>query len=284
MMHASHHTSNQAQPALSAQRVTLRAGARTLLDAFTHTFYPGEIWCVAGPNGAGKTTLLSTLAGLKQPSAGHVELDGVPLARWHGQQLAQRRALMPQSAPDAFSASVLDIVMLNRFPHLTGWGWEREADRDAAHAALDVLGLTEFAARDVLSLSGGERQRVSLAAVLCQQAPLLLLDEPLSHLDLHHQIECLEALSEWTREPGRTVLFSCHDLNLARRFATHALLLDGAGAAYAGPAHDVLTPALTSRVFGYPLILIRDGEHEALIPAPRSRHESSSVHDTSASR
>ena len=276
-------TANLVHPSLSAQRLTLRAGARILLDAFTHTFYPGEIWCVAGPNGAGKTTLLSTLAGLREPSAGHVELDGVRLAGWHARHLAQRRALMPQSAPDAFSATVLDIVMLNRFPHLTGWGWEGEADREAARAALHLLGLTALAARDVLSLSGGERQRVALAAVLCQQAPLLLLDEPLSHLDLHHQIDCLEALSEWAREPGRTVLFSCHDLNLARRFATHALLLDGAGAAYAGRVHEVLTPALTSRVFGYPLILIRDGEHEALIPAPRSRRESASRHDVSAS-
>ena len=276
------HASNLAQPSLSAQRVTLRAGARTLLDAFTHTFYPGEIWCVAGPNGAGKTTLLSTLAGLRQPAAGHVELDGVGLADWHGQPLAQRRALMPQSAPDTFSASVLDVVMLNRFPHLTGWGWEREVDREAARAALDVLGLSDLAARDVLSLSGGERQRVALAAVLCQAAPLLLLDEPLAHLDLHHQIQCLEVLHEWTREAGRTVLFSCHDLNLARCFATHALLLDGEGAAYAGPVRDVLTPALTSRVFGYPLVLIREGDHEALIPAARSRHESLSVHDTPA--
>ncbi|WP_144145002.1 ABC transporter ATP-binding protein [Paraburkholderia sp. BCC1884] len=267
---------------LSVQRLTLRMGARTLLDSFTHTFYAGEIWCVAGPNGAGKTTLLSTLAGLLPASAGHVELDGKRLSDWPSLQLARRRALMPQSAPDAFSASVLDIVMLNRFPHLTGWGWEREADRDAAHTALDLLGLGAFAARDVLSLSGGERQRVALAAVLCQQAPLLLLDEPLSHLDLHHQIECLDALAAWTREPRRTVVFSCHDLNLARRFATHALLLDGEGGAYAGPVRDVLTPTLTSRAFGYPLILIREGEHEALIPAPRARHPSPAGHDMPA--
>ncbi|HZZ14001.1 MAG TPA: ABC transporter ATP-binding protein [Paraburkholderia sp.] len=266
-------TAHAAPAALSAQRVTLRAGTRTLLDTFTHTFYPGEIWCIAGPNGAGKTTLISTLAGLSQPSSGHVELDGVRLADWSASPLAQRRALMPQSAHDAFSASVLDIVMLNRFAHLHGWGWERESDRDAAQAALQTLGLADFAARDVLSLSGGERQRVALAATLCQDAPLLLLDEPLSHLDLHHQIDCLEALAVWTRAPRRTVLFSCHDLNLARRFATHALLLDGNGGVCAGPVHDVLTPALTSRAFGYPLILIRDGEHEALIPAPRSRHE-----------
>jgi iron complex transport system ATP-binding protein len=273
---------NVSHPALSAQHLTLRAGARTLLDAFTHTFYAGEIWCVAGPNGAGKTTLLSTLAGLSRPAAGHVELDGVRVSDWRALPLAQRRALMPQSAADAFSASVLDIVMLNRFPHLSGWGWERTADRAAAHAALDLLGLGAFAARDVLSLSGGERQRVALAAVLCQDAPLLLLDEPLSHLDLHHQIDCLEALAAWTREPGRTVMFSCHDLNLARRFATHALLLDGEGGAYAGAVHDVLTPTLTSRAFGYPLILIRDGEHEALIPAPRARHESPAGNDSPA--
>ena len=262
-------TPNVSHAALSVENLTLRAGARTLLDGFTQHFQAGEMWCVAGPNGAGKTTLLDTLAGLSKPFAGRVELDGVALADWSPLPLAQRRASMPQSAPDAFSASVLDIVTLNRFPHLTGWGWESDADRAAARAALDRLGLANFAARDVLSLSGGERQRVALAAVLCQAAPLLLLDEPLSHLDLHHQIDCLEVLAEWVREAGRTVLFSCHDLNLARRFATHALLLDGAGGAHAGAVHDVLTPALTSRAFGYPLILIRDGAHEALIPAPR---------------
>ena len=264
-----HTTSPSTVATLSAQQVTLRAGERTLLERFTHTFYPGEVWCIAGPNGAGKTTLISALAGLQQPAAGQVELDGVRVADWSPVPLARRRALMPQSAHDAFSASVLDIVMLNRFPHLAGWGWVGEADRAAAHEALDLLGLASFATRDVLSLSGGERQRVALAAVLCQDAPLLLLDEPLSHLDLHHQIDCLEALTAWAAGPKRTVVFSCHDLNLARRFATHALLLDGTGAAFAGPARDVLTPPLASRAFGYPLILLQDDGHEALIPAPR---------------
>jgi iron complex transport system ATP-binding protein len=256
---------------LSVQRLTLRAGGRTLLDGFTQRFEAGEIWCIAGPNGAGKTTLLATLAGLLQPAAGHVEIDGARLAEWRAVPLAQRRAWLPQATHDAFSASVLDSVMLSRFPHLAGWGWERAEDRAAARAALDTLDLASFAARDVLSLSGGERQRVALAGVLCQHAPLMLLDEPLSHLDLHHQIDCLEALRAWTREPGRTVVFSCHDLNLARRFATHALLLDGQGSVWAGPVHDVLTPELASRAFGYPLVLIRDGAEEALIPAlPRA--------------
>ena len=251
----------------AARSLTLRAGTRTLVEGLAQTFRAGELWCVAGANGAGKTTLISTLAGLTKPADGYVEIDGTALADWPPATLAQRRALMPQDIRDAFSASVLDIVLLNRYPHLTGWGWERADDRAAARTALAMLGLERLAARDVLSLSGGERQRVALAAVLCQGAPLLLLDEPLSHLDLHHQIACLEALTRWVHADARAIVFSCHDLNLARRFATHALLLDGRGGFHAGPVRDVLTPERASDAFGHPLVLIRDGAHEALVPA-----------------
>jgi nicotinate-nucleotide--dimethylbenzimidazole phosphoribosyltransferase len=252
---------------LQATNLGLHVGARTLIASLTQCFAPGEVWCIAGPNGAGKTTLIGVLAGLTRPAAGEVTLDGIALAGWRAADLARRRAWMPQDTHDGFSASVLDTVMLNRFPYLSGWGWESGDDRAAALAALDLLGLGSFAARDVLSLSGGERQRVALAATLCQNAPLVLLDEPLSHLDLHHQIECLEVLTVAARERARTVIFSCHDLNLARRFATHALLLDGRGGAHAGLARDVLSAARASAAFGYPLALIRQEGHEALVPA-----------------
>ncbi|WP_321879215.1 ABC transporter ATP-binding protein [Paraburkholderia bannensis] len=258
---------NTANALLATHALTLRAGSRTLVENLTQCFGAGEIWCVAGANGAGKTTLIATLAGLRAPAAGHVEIDGIALRDWKPVHLAQRRALMPQDVRDAFSASVLDIVLLNRYPHLAGWGWDSDEDRAAAHAALAQLGLEAFAARDVLSLSGGERQRVALAAVLCQAAPLLLLDEPLAHLDLHHQIACLEALRQWVRVDARSVVLSCHDLNLARRYATHALLLDGCGGCWAGPVLDVLTAERASEAFGHPLTLIRDGPHEALVPA-----------------
>ncbi|KND60444.1 Iron(III) dicitrate transport ATP-binding protein fecE [Candidatus Burkholderia verschuerenii] len=248
---------------LHLDRISLRAGSRTLIDALTQSIGEGEIWCIAGPNGAGKTTLINVLAGLTRPASGTIALDDRPLDAWRAADLAQARALMPQALHDAFSATVLDTVLLNRFPHLTGWGWESADDRAAA---LDRLGLADFATRDVLTLSGGERQRVALAAVLCQNAPLLLLDEPLSHLDLHHQIDCLSALSQTAHDEKRTVIFSCHDLNLARRFSTHALLLDGRGGAHAGAVDDVMTPERASAAFGYPLTLIRDGAHEALVP------------------
>jgi len=251
---------------LHIDTLTLRAGDRILVDGLSATIAAGEVWCIAGPNGAGKTTLIGVLAGLAKPAAGVVSLDGRALAQWRAADLARRRALMPQSTHDAFSATVLDTVLLNRFPYLTGWGWESDDDRAAAHAALDALGLAAFASRDVLTLSGGERQRVALAAVLCQNAPLLLLDEPLAHLDLHHQIDCLNALVKAARDERRAVVLSCHDLNLARRFATHALLLDGQGGAQGGLVADVLTAERASAAFGYPLALIRDGEHEALVP------------------
>ncbi len=254
-------------PLVATRALTLRAGTRTLVKSLTQAFGAGEIWCVAGANGAGKTTLIGALAGLRAGAAGHVEIEGRALAAWPAEQLARRRALMPQDTRDAFSASVLDIVLLNRYPHLAGWGWERDEDRAAAQAALAMLGLESLTARDVLSLSGGERQRVGLAAVLCQEAPLLLLDEPLAHLDLHHQIACLDALARWVSTSPRTIIFSCHDLNLARRYATHALLLDGRGGFHAGPVREVLTAERASAAFGHPLVLIHDGLHEALVPA-----------------
>jgi iron complex transport system ATP-binding protein len=251
---------------LAARDLSLAAGSRTLISRLNLAFAPGQIWCIAGPNGAGKTTLISTLAGLQAPAHGVVELDGRALGGWPGNQLAQRRALMPQALRDVFSASVFDTVLLGRHPYLAGWGWEQPSDRAAAQAALAALDLSSFAGRDVLSLSGGERQRVAWATALCQDAPLMLLDEPLAHLDLHHQIEGLKLLVQ-RAAAGGTVLFSCHDLNLARRYASHALLLDGAGRVDAGPAREILSAANASRAFGYPLILIESAGHEALVPA-----------------
>ncbi|VVE70355.1 ABC transporter ATP-binding protein [Pandoraea captiosa] len=285
------HKLTQAQtdaPLLQTHALTLRAGARALVDRLDFAVAPGECWCLAGPNGAGKTTLLDTLAGLRALEAqvardaavtasGHVSIGGKGLAQWRPEPLARIRALMPQHTRDAFGATALEVVLAGRHPYLVQgrWGaWESDDDVAMARAALAQVGLEDFASRDVTTLSGGERQRVSLAAVIAQATPLLLLDEPLSHLDLHHQIDALEWLAgRAARQPlraGTAVIFSCHDLNLARRFASHALLLDGRGGWRAGPVRDVLTAEHCSAAFGYPLRLIRDGEDEALVPVRRA--------------
>jgi iron complex transport system ATP-binding protein len=253
---------------LELDAISLSAGNRRLVDSLSVRIDGGQMWCIAGPNGAGKTTLIEVVAGLRSADRGQVRIDGRELAQWRTDALARRRALMPQATYDAFGATVLDTVLIGRYPWLGGWGWDSEADRAIANEALNVLDVGTLARRDVTSLSGGERQRVALAAALCQQAPLMLLDEPLSHLDLKHQIECLHVLQRWVHDAPaqRAIVFSCHDLNLAREFATHAMLFDGEGAVVVGPVGEVLTPEHASRAFGYPLEWLGDGGRKMLVP------------------
>lgn len=270
------------QPVLTVQALSLHAGAkertdasgeavsRTLLADCTQCFFPGELWAVLGPNGAGKTTLLWTLAGLRKPATGTVQMvsDKV-MYKVHTMSpaaLAKLRALMPQDLHDAFSASVEETVLLGRYPHLGTGGWESAQDRALARQAMHKLGLSDLAGRDISRLSGGERQRVALAAVLAQQAPLMLLDEPLSHLDLHYQQRVLQLLRAQVQAQQDCVLFSCHDLNLARRFATHALLLNGDGTALCGPVEEVVQAVHCSRAYRTPMIELREGEYRALVP------------------
>ena len=150
---------------------------------------------VLGANGAGKTLFLDTLVGLRPVRGGAVRLAGKPAHEWSALEAARMRAFLPQTLHDAFSASVLDVVVLGRHPYLSRWAWEGDGERRRALAALDAVDLGELAGRDVTTLSGGERQRVAIAALLVQEAPLLLLDEPVAHLDLHHQITILEHLA-----------------------------------------------------------------------------------------
>jgi iron complex transport system ATP-binding protein len=252
-------------PALSLRDLRLQAGARRLADGLDVTIRAGELWCVVGPNGVGKSTLMGVMAGLRAPDGGAVSLDGQPLARIAPAALALRRALLPQAVHDTFSMRVRDAVAVGRHPHLSGWGWSGGRDDAVVTAVMRELDLDALADRDVLTLSGGERQRVSLAAMLAQQAPLMLLDEPLAHLDLRHQIMVLETLSRLARAGHHAIVLILHDLNLARRYATHALLMSEDAHCLHGPAAQVLTPAHCSRALRTPIVSVSDGAHIALI-------------------
>ena len=238
-------------PLLEAKDLSLRVGGRTLVRELNFSLGAGEVWCMLGPNGAGKSTFLHTAVGLREPQGGAMRLAGKALADWSAAEAAQQRGFLPQTFHDAFSASVLESVMLGRHPYLSRWQWEGDDEREIASAALDAVDLAGFERRDVLTLSGGERQRVALAALLAQDAPLLLLDEPVSHLDLHHQLVILEHLVELARARGKGVLFTVHDLNLAARFASHALLLTPQGTVRQGPIGEVMTEAALWGAFGH---------------------------------
>jgi len=225
----------------------------------------GERWVIVGPNGAGKTTLLAVLAGLRAPRAGAITYDAVPLTSLSPRERAQKRGWLPQDSIDFFPASVLESVLVGRHPHLGRFEWESTADIDLARAALARFGLEGFAARDVRTLSGGERRRVALAALVAQEPPLLLLDEPSSHLDLGQQIGALDALSALARETGTTLVMVVHDLHLALRYADHAIAL-GKGRAVTGAAGDLLTPEAMSALFGHRLAAVGEGAMRTLLP------------------
>jgi iron complex transport system ATP-binding protein len=236
---------------LVVDRLRLTVARRTLLRSLSLEVRRGELWCVLGANGAGKTLLLHSVLGVHPRCAGTIELCGRPLDAWRPLDAARVRSFLPQVLHDAFPLPAIDAVMAARHPYLSRWGWGDDSDRVKALEALAAAGVASLAERDVMTLSGGERQRVAIAAVIAQETPLVLLDEPLAHLDLHHQIRVLERLHAMAVEQGRGVMLSMHDINLARRFATHALLFNEDATAESGPVADVLNAENLSRAFGH---------------------------------
>ena len=249
----------------------LRADGRVLVEHLDWTVGAGESWCVIGPNGAGKSTLLRTLAGLHAPDAGSVSLAGKPLAGWPLPALARERAFLSQARGDAFAYRAIETVLMARHPYHADRYWEGSDDHAAAENALRTLDVLHLAQRDVRTLSGGERQRVAIAALLAQDTPLLLLDEPANALDLAHQVALTALLARLCRDEGRAVVSVGHDLNLAWSGATHALLLHGDGQWRAGPVAEVMRADLLGACLGHPIAAVQHGGRTIFLPdAPSS--------------
>jgi iron complex transport system ATP-binding protein len=252
---------------LEARDVSVRVAGRELVRGLSVRVEPGQVWAIVGRNGAGKTLLLETLAGIRPPSHGEVHLLGEPLKRVGARRAARNRAYLPQALPEAFPGRVLDIVMLGRHAHMPAWGWESVTERTAARAALAAVDAEHLAARDARGLSGGEAQRVAIATALMQDAPVMLLDEPLAHLDLHHRIEVLEHIQALVRSRSSAVVLSMHELDLAARFATHAMIFETEGTVRCGAADEVLTEDAVSRALLHPLRRMRLAHHTVFVPA-----------------
>ncbi len=244
----------------------LKVGSRTLVRQLDLAARPGECWSIIGRNGAGKSTLLRTLAGLHRPDGGAVLVGGRPLDAWAPEELARQRAFLAQSRHDAFSYSVIETVLSARHPYHADRYWEGSDDHQVAMRALADMEVSELASRDVRTLSGGERQRVAIAALLAQETQLLLLDEPANALDLAHQVSVMALLAKLCREQGKTVVMVGHDLNLAYRISTHALLLNGDGRWQAGPVEDTMRPALLGDYLGHPIDMIEHGGRRIFLP------------------
>ena len=234
---------------LSVERVAVELGGRPVVAGVSFAVEHGEWVTLIGPNGAGKSTLLRAIAGLV-PHSGTVALDGRPIRKLKRRELARRVAVVPQVPLMPGAMSVREYVLLGRTPYVSYAGREGRRDHAAVEQALARLDLRGLAGRELATLSGGERQRAVLARALAQEAPLLLLDEPTTALDIGHQQQALELLDELRHDAGLTLVGAMHDLTLAGQYAPRLLLLSGGRIVAQGDPAEVLTEALVAEHYG----------------------------------
>jgi iron complex transport system ATP-binding protein len=240
---------------LLGSNITFRVGSKVLISDISATFAPGGLHLLVGPNGAGKSTLIKILARLLRPQTGTVEYEGADVGQASEAELAKRRAVLSQAIEIAFPLTVREVVMMGRYPHFSGR--PGPTDEQIIDEVMQHFDVTEFKDRYYQSLSGGERQRVNFARVLAQlwdhssvdSCRYLFLDEPLTFLDIRHQIDFMKRIRSFTGANVVTIGV-VHDLNLAARFADQILMLDRGRVVADGTPSDVLTTERIREVFG----------------------------------
>jgi iron complex transport system ATP-binding protein len=248
-------------PLLSVRGITWQVGTRTILGPLDLEVFAGECLMVVGPNGAGKTTLLRLLTGLLAPTEGEIFYLDRPLGSLPRRERARHIAYVPQVRPASVPLTVFEVVLLGRYPHLSPLQLApRATDFAAAEDALAVGGIADLRDRPIDQLSGGERQAVYIAAALAQEAEMLVLDEPTTHLDARHQREVAALLVKLKGEAGRTVVAATHDLNLASLLGDRLLALAGGRVLAVGSPAEILRPDLLRTLFGTRFEVVRGGE------------------------
>lgn len=244
---------------LTATNLTFRVGNKALVSDVSLSFPPGKLHLIIGPNGAGKSTLIKVLSRLLRPQVGMVSYDGVDVSKTSESELATRRAVLSQAVEVAFPLTAREVVMMGRYPHFGSS--PGPADQKIVDEVMVQFDVTEFGDRNYQTLSGGERQRVNFARVLAQlsldtssaensQSRYLFLDEPLTFLDIRHQIEFMKKIKELATAPDVVIVGVVHDLNLAARFADHIVVLNQAQLVANGTPAEVLTAERIQNVFG----------------------------------
>jgi len=251
---------------LETKKLCVTIAEKTICQDLDLPIHTGQIWAILGMNGVGKTTLLHTLAGLRNPHAGSIELIGSDITQLSKRQIARILGLLLQDQEDAFPGTVMQTVLTGRHPHMSNWQWETDTDINIATAALDFVEMAGFAERSILNLSGGERRRVALATLFCQQPELFLLDEPTNHLDLRYQHRLLDGISTQLKKENKAAIMIMHDVNLAMRYCDHALLLFSDGSFQQGSCREVINTENLTRLYDYPMHSLKENKLEIFIP------------------
>ncbi|MCP5330840.1 MAG: ABC transporter ATP-binding protein [Pseudomonadales bacterium] len=246
---------------LRLQDLSLSIGERLLFKQLSLELQAGQCLGILGQNGTGKTTLLHTLMRLRPAPQGRIELCERALEDWPRETLATHLGILFQNHHDVMPATVLEIALMGRHPHLANWQWESREDIAIARDALQALGIASLEKRDVNSLSGGERQRLAIATVLTQRPRLFLLDEPGNHLDIAFQVQSLQLLRAHVQSHQAALCMATHDINLAAAYCDRILLLTGSGEVMVGTAEQVLSCENLSRAYGCDIrrVVVEDG-------------------------
>src|SRR5690349_1108634 len=235
---------------LSARDITFKIGNNRLIEDISVSFLPGKLHLIIGPNGAGKSTLIKVLARLLRPQHGSVAYEGIDVRDAREADLAKQRAVLSQAIEVAFPLLVREVVMMGRYPHFGGR--PGPADEAIVDEMMEFFDISGFAGRNYQTLSGGERQRVNFARVLAQlwqpngnptstPGSYLFLDEPLTFLDIRHQIDFMKKVKAFAASPDSVTVGVVHDLSLAARFADRIFIIDDGRLAAAGTPTEVLT-------------------------------------------
>ena len=226
---------------INIQNLHFGYDSRVIFNDLSVNFPQGGFCSILGPNGSGKTTLLKCIVGLLKPDSGTITLNGKPLADYKMMDLAREIAYVPQYQDIVFDISVFDYVMLGRNPYQTPWEMQRAEDKEVVEDMLQRCKVWKYRDSLLQALSGGERQRVMVARAMAQQTGIMLLDEPLSNIDVTHKFEIMDILQQLNEEQGVSILIILHDLPIAKAYSKQVLLLKSGNLLHFGDRNAVLT-------------------------------------------
>lgn len=250
---------------LRCENLFIEAGERRLIENLTLDIRYGQRWAVLGMNGAGKTTLLQTLAGLLPAQQGQIYLNDQVLQQKSRRQIALKLGLLFQDQHELFPGTVMETVLTGRHPHLRAWQWESAEDKDKARELLAAVDLDHYEQRQVTTLSGGERRRLGIATVLLQDPDLLLLDEPVNHLDLHHQQTILQLLNSTVQKKNKSLLMVMHDINLSAHYCDHVLMIFKDGKTRQGSTAELFQEDILSELYQHRIRCFKHERHTYFI-------------------